>query len=81
MESNPIKDRKLKKLIEQHGATKPKSVLDYLKANVPESKVEPLPKPKSIILKEMSKASKYSASIKQGTDWILEVSRLVIELL
>ena len=78
LESNPIKDRKLKKLIEQHGATKPKSVIDYLKANVPESKVEPLPKPKSMVLKEMSKAAKYNASIRQGTDWILEVNRLVL---
>ena len=73
-ESNPIKDRKLKKLIEQHGATKPKSVLDYLKANVPESRDEPLPKPQSMVLKELSKASKYCAQVKLGTDWIIEVS-------
>ncbi|KAI6651474.1 Leucine-rich repeat-containing protein 47-like [Oopsacas minuta] len=78
-ESNPIKDRKLKKLIEQHGATKPKSVLDYLKANVPESKDEQLPKPRSMVLKELSKVPKYAAVVKQGTDWILEMSDVARE--
>ena len=74
-ESNPIKDRKLKKLIEQHGATKPKSVLDYLKTNVPENKDEVFPKPHEMMIKEMSKVSKkYYASVRQGTGWQIEVS-------
>ena len=39
-DGNPLSDKRLVKIITQHGATKPKAVLDYLVAKVPGKKVE-----------------------------------------
>ena len=36
-EENPISDRRLLKLIAQHGASKPKAVLDYISSHAPKS--------------------------------------------
>lgn len=37
LEENPVSDRRLLKLISQHGAGKPKAVLDYIASHVPKS--------------------------------------------
>lgn len=39
-ENNPLSDKRLMKIISQHGATKPKAVLDYLSAKIPGKKSE-----------------------------------------
>ena len=40
LEDNPIEDRRLMKLIAQHGAQKPKAVLDYIASHAPKSSKE-----------------------------------------
>ena len=37
LEDNPVEDRRLMKLITQHGAQKPKAVLDYIASHAPKS--------------------------------------------
>ena len=40
LEANPLKDRRLLKLVEQHGRHKPKAVLDYLASRAPQPSQE-----------------------------------------
>ena len=41
LEDNPLEDRRLMKLVAQHGAHKPKAVLDYIASHAPSKSVKP----------------------------------------
>jgi hypothetical protein len=50
-EDNPLSDRRLLKLVAQHGTSKPKAVLDYINSHAPRTSSGPVPKGSKVKVK------------------------------
>lgn len=65
-EENPLSDRRLLKLVGQHGSTKPKAVLDYISSHAP--KATPLTKTGAKKGKNKTKTSGAAPAVNDGDD-------------
>lgn len=77
-EDNPISDRRLLKLVAQHGASKPKAVLDYIASHAPKASASTAKGAKG---KGATKSAGASHSNEEDDEFVFATSKLGIRIL